>query len=284
MFSYENKPFQLLDYLSKWFGVFKQEIGMLKKLTLVSLLAFIFTLGCTTKDQMKKTLEENPEILTNAIEKNPKLILDALNKAVEQVRNKQKLDQVKNEEKALEEEFKAPKKPVIEANRVISGPKDAPITIVEYSDFECPFCKKGYKVVNQVKEEYGSKVRVIYKHLPLSFHKMAEPASRYYEAIALQSHNKAQKFHDLVFEDQMGLQNGEAFLKKMAKKVGANVSKATKDSKSAQVTKIINADKAEAEKYGFTGTPGFLINGVSVKGAFPFSHFKKIIDKHLEAK
>ncbi len=248
------------------------------------LLVFVaFSLSCTSKDQLKKTLEENPEILTNVIDKHPKLFLDTLNKAVEKAKSEAREGQAKAQTQAMEDEFNNPKVPVIEDGRVIFGSKNAPVTIVEYSDFECPFCTRGYKVVNEIKKAYGDKVRVIYKHLPLSFHPMAEPAARYYEAIALQNHKKAEKFHDLIFEDQGGLKSGkEKFLDKMAKKAGANLKRVKKDLQSEKVSKVIEADMAEAQKYGFSGTPGFLVNGVSVKGAFPFGHFKKIIDRHLK--
>lgn len=245
------------------------------------LVLFIFTSACASKDQLMKTLEENPEIITNVIKKHPKLVLDSLNAAVEAAKAETNKDRAKKEQESLENEFKNPKQPTIGKDRVIFGDKDAKITVIEYSDFECPFCKRGYDVVNQIKDEYKGKVKVLYKHLPLSFHPNAEPASRFFEAIALQSHAKAEKFHDLVFENQAGLKQGEKFLKSMAKKAGANVAKVMKDKDSKKVTKVIEADKAEAAKFGFSGTPGFLVNGVSVKGAYPFGHFKKIIDRHL---
>ena len=76
----------------------------------------------------------------------------------------------------------------------------------------------------------------------------------------------------------------EKFLDKIAKKVGADLAKVKKDINSSIVNERIEADIAEAKKFDFSGTPGFLINGVSLKGAYPFSEFKKIIDRHLESK
>ena len=84
------------------------------------------------------------------------------------------------EKNRMEEEFKNPKKPEIGDNRVIFGTKGAPITIVEYSDFQCPYCSKGYNTIKEVMAEYKGKVQVIYKHLPLDFHPEALPAAKYF--------------------------------------------------------------------------------------------------------
>jgi protein-disulfide isomerase len=103
-----------------------------------------------------------------------------------------------------------------------------------------------------------------------------------YEAIALQDKAKATKFKDYVFDNQDQLnKQGPKFYEEVAKKVGANVAKAKKDAAGEEVKKRIEADKAEGEKFGFTGTPGYLVNGVSLKGAYPIEEFQKIIDKML---
>ncbi|MCB9027208.1 MAG: thioredoxin domain-containing protein [Bdellovibrionaceae bacterium] len=228
-------------------------------------------------------IEENPEIIFNAIEKNPKTFIDTVNKAAKNAQADAQKQREMDEQAQLEEEFKNPKMASVDDKRAIFGNKSAPVTIIEYSDFECPYCSRGYNTVKQVREEYGDKVRVVYKHLPLDFHPMAEPAAMYFEAVALQSHDKAEKFHNLVFENQSDLKTEkEKFLDSVVKKVGADLAKVKKDLKSDIVKKNIETDMAEAKKFDFSGTPGFLVNGVSLKGAYPFAEFKKIIDRHLE--
>ncbi|MCK6597292.1 MAG: thioredoxin domain-containing protein, partial [Bdellovibrionaceae bacterium] len=74
----------------------------------------------------------------------------------------------------------------------------------------------------------------------------------------------------------------EAFLKKVAKDVGANMAKLEKDLKDEKISKKIQTDMEEAQKFGIRGTPGFIVNGVSLKGALPFNEFKEVIDKHLK--
>lgn len=257
---------------------------MKKSLVLVTAIAALISLGCSpSASQLKKTMEENPDILHAAIEKDPKGFLEVVNKAARQAQEQAREDQAKAEEDRMEEEFSNPKTPEVSEDRAIFGPKSASVTIVEYSDFQCPYCSRGYETIKEVMEAYGDKVRVIYKHLPLDFHDQAMPAAKYYEAIALQDTSKAKKFHDMIFENQQKLGSGkEKFLEETAKKVGANMSKLKKDLDSKEVSSRIESDMAEAKKFGFSGTPGFLVNGVSVRGAYPFPEFKKIIDRHLE--
>lgn len=254
----------------------------MKKSILAGVLA-VFALGaCTSKQQLEKTLADNPEIVFNAIKKNPKKFVETVNEAVRAAQESSRADEEKEEQGRLEEEFKNPKQPKLEDGRIVFGKKDAPVTIVEYSDFQCPYCGRGWATVNEVKKNYPDKVKVVFKHLPLDFHPLAMPAAKYFEAIGLQDHSKAEKFHDLIFSNQAKLnQDGEKFLKESAKKVGANLAKVEKDMNSEAVTARIAADMEEAKKFEFSGTPGFLINGVSLKGAYPFPEFKKIIDRHL---
>lgn len=254
----------------------------MKKSLLFASAILLMATACTSKSQMEKVIEENPDIVFNAIKKNPKKFVEVVNEAVKTAQESSREDEAKQEQARMDEEMKNPKKPEIEEGRVIFGNKNAPITIVEYSDFQCPYCSRGYQTVKEVEQAYGDKVRVVFKHLPLEFHPMAMPAAKYFEAIAMQDHSKAEKFHDEIFKNQKELNaDGEKFLKKAAKKVGANLAKLEKDLNAEGVMKRIEADMAEAKKFDFSGTPGFLINGVSLRGAYPTPEFKKIIDKQL---
>lgn len=248
------------------------------KTTLLLALLLMFA-GCVSESQIKDMLKKNPAILTDAIKENPDKFIDALNEAVKKAQKGQAKRREDAEKKKLEEAYKNPLKPEIREDELIRGNKDGKIVIVEYSDFECPFCSRAFGTVTKLLEEYKGQVKFVYKHLPLSFHPNAEPASRYYEALRLQSHDKAIKFHDELYKNQRKIQSGEKFFKKVAKQIGANMSKLAKDIKSDVVQKRIDEDKAEAAKYGFQGTPGFTVNGIPVKGAYPYSHFVKIIDE-----
>ncbi len=248
------------------------------KLSLFLILT-LFIAGCTSKDQLKKMLAEDPTILAEAIEKNPSQILEALNKAVRKAQEDEGKKRQDDEKKQLEESYNNPLKPNIRADESIRGTKGAPLVLVEYSDFQCPYCSRGFETVLKLLETYKGKIQFIYKHLPLDFHPQAKIASQYYEALRLQSEEKAFAFHDKIYKDQSKLKNGESFLKELAKSVGGDMTKLAKDINSEAVLKRIKEDEDEARKYDFQGTPGFIFNGVPVKGAYPVEHFVQIAEE-----
>jgi protein-disulfide isomerase len=242
--------------------------------------------GCASESQIRSLLEKNPDILFNAIEKNPEKFMDVVQKANMVAQHKQKEDQEKEEASRVENEMKNPLKPAWDASRATEGPKGAPIKIIEYSDFQCPYCGQGYQTLVEVLKNYNGKVEFMFKNLPLPMHPMSMPAAKRFEAIALQDPVKAYKYHDEVFQNQKTLNGkGEKFLDEVAKKVGANVAQMKKDMEGDKVKARIEADMKEAEGFGISGTPGFIVQGVSIRGAYPFDTFKTIIDKKLaEAK
>jgi protein-disulfide isomerase len=252
----------------------------MKKLMVLAVVV-LMAAACTSKEDLKKMLKEDPSIITEAIEANPAKFIDALNNAVKSAQEGEGKRREEEEKKALEASFENPLQPEIRSDESFRGNKDAPITLVEYSDFECPFCSRGFGTVMELMDKYEGKIRFAYKHLPLSFHPQAMPAAQYYEAIRLQSPEKAWQFHDAIYKNQRALQNGEKFLEAEAKKLKVDMAKLKKDIKSDEVQKRIDADMAEAAKFGFQGTPGFLLNGIPVKGAYPASHFEGLI-KELE--
>lgn len=250
---------------------------------LIFLISVVSLSACSpSSSQLKKAIEADPSIVFVAIEKDPMKFIEVVNKAAQDAQRQAGEKAQQDEQKSREEEFKNPLKPVVEEGRVIFGKKDAPITIVEYSDFQCPYCSRGYQTMQQVRQEYKDKVRIVFKHLPLDFHPLAMPAAQYFEAIAKQSHEKAEKFHDAMFEKQASMKDkGEKLFTETAKKLGVDMKKLAADLKDEKVMARITADMEEARKFNFSGTPGFIINGVTLKGAYPFKDFKVIIDQHL---
>lgn len=234
--------------------------------------------------QLKEAIEKDPSIVFVAIEKDPDKFIEVVNKAAREAQKKAQEKAMAEANTKRDDEFKNPLKPEIDEARVIFGNKSAKVTIVEYSDFECYYCSKAHATVKQLLKDYPNDVRIVYKHLPIDdIHPHATLSAKYFEAVAKQSHDKALKFHDLLFENQKTLQaKGETYLKEAAKKVGADVNKIGKDLNDESIMKRIIADTEEARKFEFSGTPGFLINGVSLRGAYPIEEFKKIIDTHLK--
>ena len=269
-----------------WRILLKTRINALRTMMFGTIAAVALSSCAPSAPQLKKVMEDNPDILYSVIQKDPKKFLDVVNDAAQKARAGEEQKFAEEETKAREEEMKNPKQPVIDDARAFQGPKDAPITIVEYSDFQCPFCKRGHQTMEDVLKAYPGKVRLIFKDFPIErIHPLAMPASKMYEAIALQDPAKAIAYKHEIFTNQDQLNaKGEKFIEEAAKKVGANVAKAKKDADGDEVKKRLDADHAEAEKFGFSGTPGYLVNGVSLKGAYPIEEFKKVIDTMLAKK
>jgi len=160
------------------------------------------------------------------------------------------------------------------------GPDDALVTVVEFSDFQCPFCGRVVGTMKQVEKEYGKKVRIVFKHLPLAMHSKAPAAHAAAQAAANQ--DAFWEMHDLIFANQREMSPDKYV--EYAKQLGLDIDKFKKDVASPEVKKRVDADVAQATKLGVTGTPGFFINGKFTSGAKPFSEFKRLIDQELREK
>ncbi len=238
--------------------------------------------GCMSEKQLKETLKKNPEILIDTIKENPVKFVEALQEAAQSARAEMGKKREAEEKIKFEKSFENPLKPVIRKNEAIRGPKNAPLVLIEYSDFECPYCTKGFKTVEELRKKYGEKIQFIYKHLPLSFHDKAMISAQYFEALRLQDSEKAFAFHDEIFKNQGKLRLGTKFLDSLVKQVGGDLAKVKKDINSEEVTSKIAEDQKEAASFGMQGTPGFLLNGIPVKGAYPTSYFEMIVNKLIE--
>lgn len=170
---------------------------------------------------------------------------------------------------------------VVTADEHIVGGKNAKVTIVEYSDFECPFCSRAYPTMKQVLDTYGDDVRLVYRHYPLSFHPQAQKAAEASECAADQG--KFWEYHDVVFENQALLAGGVTQMKKWAADLGLNATRFNNCLDSGEKASKVLTQMNEGSALGVSGTPGFFVNGVSVVGAQPFSTFQQIIDQELAA-
>jgi protein-disulfide isomerase len=157
------------------------------------------------------------------------------------------------------------------------GPASAPVTIVEFTDFECPFCARAEERVTAISAEYGSRVRIVYKSLPLPFHDHARLAAKAALAAGLQG--KFWEYHDALFTHQNAL--GRASLDGYAKTLGLDVARFDRDIDSAALEAAIVADEADAKGLDAGGTPTFFVNGRRVVGAQPIEVFKTAVDKAL---
>jgi predicted DsbA family dithiol-disulfide isomerase len=165
------------------------------------------------------------------------------------------------------------------ANAPAWGSANAKVTIVEFSEFECPFCGKASEVINQVKKKYNGKIRLVFKHFPLSFHQHAKKASEAAMCAFEQSPDKFWTMHDALFAGQDKLD--EDSLKEKAKKIGLDLAKFEGCLKTGKFTAHIDADLKQGEALGIRATPTFFVNGQMLSGALPLESFTEIIDKEL---
>lgn len=163
-----------------------------------------------------------------------------------------------------------------------AGGDNAKVTMVVFSDFQCPYCAKGGVVMNDVKKKYGSKIKVVFKHFPLPMHPEAPAASEASMCVYEQSKDKFWKFHDIAFKNQQNLKPED--LIKHAKAAGADEKKFKECFDSKKYTDFVKKDMAYGEKLGVRSTPTFFINGQLLSGAVPIEQFSEIIDEELDAK
>jgi protein-disulfide isomerase len=160
----------------------------------------------------------------------------------------------------------------------VKGPANAPVTIVEFSDFECPFCSRVLPTLKQIEEEYKGKVRIAFKHQPLPFHPNAKPAAA--ASMAAHEQGKFWEMHDKLFANARALDR--ASLEKYAQELGLDMGKFKAALDSNKFAAQIEADSSEGMRVGANGTPTFFINGRTVVGAVPFDNFKRVIDEELK--
>jgi len=175
-----------------------------------------------------------------------------------------------------------PKWPVFDINTENSpfvGKADAKVTLVEYSDFQCPFCARGSQIVGEIKKKYKDKVKIVFKNFPLPFHKQAKTAALAGLCANEQGMDKFWKMHDKMFSDQAKLNVDD--LKASAKSLGMNAQKFNECLDANKYLSQIDQDIASAEKVEVKSTPTFFVNGKIVQGAREVEFFSELIDEEL---
>lgn len=161
----------------------------------------------------------------------------------------------------------------------IKGSPNAPVTIIEYSDFQCPYCGRVQPTIDQILKTYEGKVKLVYKHFPLNFHQYAEKAAEASECAADQGN--FWEYHDILYENQNALTVED--LKRYAKDLGLDTETFNRCLDSGVMAERVRDNFNEGQNNGVQGTPAFFINGQLISGAQPYSVFKQIIDSELEA-
>ena len=165
-------------------------------------------------------------------------------------------------------------------NAPLKGLSSAPVKIITFSDFQCPFCSRVLPLMKQIEEAYGSKVAVAFKQFPLPMHDKAELAAE--AALAANEQGKFWQMHDKLFANQSNLDR--VSLESYAKDLGLDLEKFKAALDSGRFKPQIEKDKAQGSSAGVSGTPSFVVNGKLVVGAQPFEEFKRAIDAALSAR
>ncbi|MDP2910514.1 MAG: DsbA family protein [bacterium] len=161
----------------------------------------------------------------------------------------------------------------------IRGDFSAPITLVEFSDFECPFCVRHLPTLNKILSDYPNQVRLVYKHFPLGFHPNSQKAAEASECADEQG--KFWEYHDKLFENQPAGYSLDKF-KQWAKDLGLNSGKFNDCLDSGKFAQKVQADFQEGSEKGVNGTPATFVNGQLISGALPYESFKQVIDSILK--
>jgi protein-disulfide isomerase len=173
-----------------------------------------------------------------------------------------------------------PRQKVAAAGGPAKGAANAPVEMIEFSDFQCPFCQRANPTVEQVLTTYGDRIHFVYRHYPLPNHPNARPAAE--AAACAAEQGKFWPYHDRLFSTPGKLSDAE--LKQSAADLGMNAGQFNSCVDTHKYRAQVDADVKAGEEAGVNGTPAFFINGRSISGAQPFDVFKKIIDEELALK
>ncbi len=251
----EGKKNKFLDDAKKANFIF----GFVSGIAVISLLLFIiFLVMFLSGSRLFKTSND---------------LSGSKNLAATQTQNSPSVTQPDNQQPKL-----GKPRPIDKTDHVIGDP-NAKVEIIEYSDFECPFCGRFFPTVKRILKEYKGKVKFAYRHFPLSFHPEAQKAAEASECAAEQG--KFWQMHDKIFQAQNTPDFNVQGWKKFAKQLGLNTAKFNKCLDSGKYADKVKKDLQEGTQLGITGTPTTFINGEAITGAYPYSYVKAVIDKYL---
>jgi protein-disulfide isomerase len=157
------------------------------------------------------------------------------------------------------------------------GPNDAPVTIVEFSDFQCPYCASMSATLEAILRKYGSQVRLVYRHFPLAIHKDAPRAGE--AAACADEQGKFWAMHEIIFANARTL--SPANLVKYARDAGLDLPRFEECLSSGRGAEKVRRDRAEGDKYGVSNTPTYFVNGRFLLGALPLEAFAAVLDEEL---
>lgn len=226
-----------------------------------------------TERDIREALAANPDLLLDVLRRNSETLLDIVQEGAILRRNKTLIA-------GWKADLATPKTIKLE-RRLSRGPADAPVTVVAYSDFTCPYCEQAAANMKTLLEE-SKNIRYVFKSFPLGGGH-GRLAAEYFVAAGLQGSEKAWKFYDLLFSLRERLtREGEPVLKKAAQEAGLDLRRLAADAKSRAVRDMVDEDMAEAARLGVEGTPTTFVNNLVVRGALAPELFARAVNMALE--
>lgn len=230
--------------------------------------------GCTSSSNAAASPELEQQVL-QIIRDNPEVVLEVVELAAKE-RQEQSIREARQ---GFLAQMIADPSSVI-GNSPTTGSPEQKIVLLEFSDFQCPFCARAHQTVKQFMEKHGDSVTLAYKHLPLtSIHPQALPAAK--AAWAAGRQGKFWEYHNALFEQQAML--GEELYNKIARDLDLNVEKFNSDRQSDAAIEALQEDIQVARSLRINGTPFFLLNGEALSGAIELSQMEEVLQKVLQS-
>ena len=234
------------------------------------LLLCLVSAGCSVPFQAEKKNTQNPELeaqVLQIIRDHPEVVIESLQAY------QQKQEQKQQQQQSFLQQLQANPQAVIGASPT-TGATESKVVLIEFSDFQCPYCAKAHETLKQFMAKHQRQVKLVYKHFPLTnIHPEAMPAAK--AAWAASQQGKFWQYHDALFANQDKL--GEEFYISTAKALNLDLEKFKRDRQSNAATAAIQTDIQLAENLGVKGTPFFVMNGVAFSGAVELSDLEKLL-------
>lgn len=231
-----------------------------------------------TEDQKRAVYESNPQPFAGKSEAEAFAQIEANLKRIRAAEARNKFLGSLRAKTPVRVLLEPPRLSIEAGDNPAMGPADAPVTIVEFSDFQCPACGRAYPTIKRLMQQYQGKVRLVFRDYPLAMHPQAPKAAE--AAACAHEQGKFWDMHDRLFANQQKL--AVADLKATASEMGLDTARFNACLDSGEFTNNWQADMAEGRKYGVSATPTFFINGRMIGGAAPYQNFAAIVEEELQ--
>ncbi|NJK61708.1 MAG: thioredoxin domain-containing protein [Synechococcaceae cyanobacterium SM2_3_1] len=240
----------------------------------ICVFTLLFLGGCNPQQFLNQAPSDFEAQVLQVIRDNPEVLLESVQNYQQQQQQQQE-DQQQQAVSQVGQQLRTNPDPII-GNSPQRGSKDKRLVLLEFSDFQCPFCARAHTTVQRFMDAYGQDVTLVYKHLPLStIHPQALPAAK--AAWAAYQQGKFWEFHDALFTNQKRL--GDEFYLETAERLQLDINQFNRDRNSRAADAAITADLQLAEQLGLGGTPFFLLNDIPISGARPLQDFENALSE-----